>query len=164
MTNGAICIRAGSGVIFNNTGSTEFFAMMEEDSGYPALYQVGRGQNQTLVPAYVWGNTLPPALNAGGLCSNATANMVQLDRDVYIPTSGTSLPGSCNVGQGFWKTDAGGNWDTTNGTANDGALYKCTSTNQWSLYYTPYTYPHPLQTGSTPTDIPPTAPTNLVIR
>jgi hypothetical protein len=161
-TNGAICIRAGSGVVFNNTGSMEFFAMLEEDSGYPALYQVGRGQNQTLYPAYVWGNPRSPSLNQGGLCSNAASNMVQLNRDVYIPTSGTALPATCAVGQGFWKTDAGGNWDTTNGTANDGALYKCTSANQWQLYYTPYTYPHPLQSGGS-SAIPPAAPTNLSI-
>ena len=149
-TNAAICIRAGSGIAFNNIGSTEFFAMLEEDSGYPALYQVGRGQNQALYPAYVWGNTATPFLNAGGFCSNAAANMVQLNRDVYYPSSGTTLPGTCTVGQGYWKTDAGGNWDTTNGTANDGALYKCTSANYWELYYTPYTYPHPLQLGTGP--------------
>ena len=83
----AICIRAGSGIIFNNTGSTEFFTMLEEDSGYPALWQVGRGQSQILYPAYVWGNTATPSMNQGGVCSNATANMVQLNRDVYIPST-----------------------------------------------------------------------------
>jgi len=30
-----------------------------------------------------------------------------------------------------------------------GTLYKCTSTNKWEPYYTPYTYPHPLR-GVTP--------------
>jgi hypothetical protein len=163
LTNGGICIRAGSGVIFNNTGSTAYFVMLEEDSGYPALYQVGRGQNQILFPAYVWGNTLPPGLNQGGMCSNASPNMVQLNRDVYIPSSGTTLPATCSVGQGFWKTDEGGDWDTTNGTAQDGALYKCTSTNSWTLYYTPYTYPHPLQQGGGPGLTSPAAPTNLKI-
>jgi hypothetical protein len=156
--NGAVCIRAGSGVVFNNTGSIQFFTMLEEDSGYPALYQVGRGQNQVLYPAYVWGNTIGPSLNQGGVCSNASPNMVQLNRDVYIPSRGTALPATCSVGQGFWKTDAGGNWDTTNATAADGALYKCTSVNQWSLYYTPYTYPHPLQGSNAE---PPSSPTNL---
>jgi hypothetical protein len=29
-----------------------------------------------------------------------------------------------------------------------GVLYKCTAPNTWTLYYTPYTYPHPLQTSS----------------
>jgi len=162
-TNGAICIRAGSGIVFNNTGSMQFFAMLEEDPGYPALYQVGRGQNQTLYPAYVWGNTIAPSLNQGGLCSNAAANMVQLNRDVYVPSSGTTLPTTCSIGQGYWKTDAGGNWDTTNATADDGALYKCTSTNHWDLYYTPYTYPHPLQAG-VDSGVSPAPPANLDIR
>lgn len=56
----------------------------------------------------------------------------------------TQLPASCTVGVAFWVTDRGGNWNTVAGGANDGALYKCTSTNTWTLYYTPYTYPHPL--------------------
>jgi hypothetical protein len=31
-------------------------------------------------------------------------------------------------------------------TPISGALYKCTATNTWTSYYTPYTYPHPLVT------------------
>jgi len=141
----AICIRAGSGIVFNNVGPTQFFAMLEEDPGYPAAWQVGRGRDQTLTPAYAWANTATPSLNVGGLCSRATADMVQLGRDVFYPTSGTSLPGSCADGQGFWKTDAGGDWDTSNAAANDGALYKCNAAGAWESYYTPYVYPHPLQ-------------------
>ena len=57
-------IRAGSGVIFNNRktgyfntrGGTPPIVLREEDPGYPALYQVGRGKNQALDPAYMWGN------------------------------------------------------------------------------------------------------------
>ena len=150
-----LCLRAGSGVIFGNTrndGGTIYFT--EEDSGYPAPYQVGRGQSQILYPAYVWDSGVDPWLhfNQAG-CAAPAANMVLLDRDVYKPSSGTSLPGTCTTGQGYWKTDEGGNWDTTNGTANDGMLYKCTATNTWTAYYTPYTYPHPL-TSSTRMKIP----------
>ena len=28
-----------------------------------------------------------------------------------------------------------------------GELFKCTATNTWTIYYTPYTYPHPLDSG-----------------
>lgn len=62
-----------------------------------------------------------------------------------------NIPATCTVGAGYWATDKGGNWDTTNGTANDGALYRCTATNTWTLYYTPLTYPHPLQGIAAPT-------------
>lgn len=33
------------------------------------------------------------------------------------------------------------------GVAGDYVLYGCSATNTWTLYYTPYTYPHPLTTG-----------------
>jgi len=102
--------------------------------------------------------------------------MVAFNRDVYRDVGascpaggncvsgvgiGTVLPASCTTNTAFWKTDAGGNWDTTHGGANDGALYKCMSPNTWTLYYVPYTYPHPLQGGSTPGT--PAAPSALRI-
>jgi len=144
--NGIICLRAGSGIVFGNT-NIYGFVMVEEDSGYPADYQIGRGQSQALYPAYAWDNEGNPGLNSGGTCSAAVANMVQLNRDVYYPTSGTSLPGSCSGESGYWKTDAGGNWDTTHGGANDGALYKCNGST-YDLYYTPLQYPHPARDES----------------
>lgn len=173
-----ISMRAGSGIVFNNTKSGSFLTgdvgMCEEDSGYPALYQIGRGQNQVLYPAYAWGNTIP--VNVDSCEAPEVPGMVQFNRDVYRDTgasctaggactsgigTGTALPTTCTTNTGFWKTDVGGNWDTTNGTSNDGALYKCTSTNTWTLYYTPLVYPHPLISGGTPSV--PSAPTNFRI-
>jgi hypothetical protein len=59
-------LRGGSGVIFNNhkagsNGAPGGIQLIEEDSGYPALYQIGRGINESYSPAYVWGNdsTIP---------------------------------------------------------------------------------------------------------
>ena len=53
----------------------------------------------------------------------------------------------------YWATDQG-SWNTSTSNPEgvqlngaDGVLYRCTSTNTWTLYYTPYTYPHPLQNG-----------------
>jgi hypothetical protein len=79
-------IRAGSGVIWNNhltgnwTGSPPAISLFEEDSGYPALYQIGRGINQALSPAYVWGNdsTIP--------VGSASSNVMQ-GRDFFVSTA-----------------------------------------------------------------------------
>lgn len=63
---------------------------------------------------------------------------------------GTTKPGTCTVGVAFWETsqscsnltDYAGASPTT---PISGTLYKCTATNTWTAYYTPYTYPHPLR-------------------
>src|SRR5262249_26514462 len=137
----AISNRAGSGIIWGNTTASSGLGigLCEEDSGYPASYQIGRGQNQNLTPAYVFGNT-NLSVDLNGCDAPEQANMVQANRDVYLDSgancvaggsctagigSGTILPATCTPGVGFWKADAGGNWDTTNATSNDGALYKC---------------------------------------
>lgn len=65
-------------------------------------------------------------------------------------------PAVCNKGVGYWATDKG-TWNTT---GDDGVLYKCTSTDTWTLYYEPYTYPHPLRNGQI---VRPNAPLNLQI-
>lgn len=54
-----------------------------------------------------------------------------------------SRPSSCTAGVGYWATDQG-NWNQS-GSGGQGELYTCTATNTWTLYYTPYTYPNPLQ-------------------
>lgn len=78
-----ITLRAGSGVVFNNrhvgtnavTGSIDLY---EEDTGYPALYQIGRGKNQVSDPAYVWGN------GADMSVGSQTPAMVQVNRDYFL--------------------------------------------------------------------------------
>jgi hypothetical protein len=86
-------------------------------------------------------------------------------------------PATCTTGVGYWVTnqscsDLIGLVGANPAQPIAGTLYKCTSTNNWTAYYTPYTYPHPLRTdcGNYPTlcdasgdSTPPAAPTGLSV-
>jgi len=62
-------------------------------------------------------------------------------------------PKNCREGVGYWVTDQlcskipSGSYGREPTTPISGILYRCTSTNTWTAYYTPYTYPHPLREG-----------------
>jgi hypothetical protein len=65
---------------------------------------------------------------------------------------GTTLPTNCTTGVGYFVTSQSCSTMTglvgayTFGRSHiQGTLYKCTATNTWTAYYTPYTYPHPLR-------------------
>jgi hypothetical protein len=91
------------------------------------------------------------------------------------PTTCATTTEAADAGRGgvmYWATDQG-SWNTSTSNpqgvqqnGNSGVLYMCTATNTWSVYYTPYTYPHPLQSGASPPGgggSVPTAPSNLRI-
>jgi hypothetical protein len=51
------------------------------------------------------------------------------------PTTCTTNTNESGGGVGYFATDQG----------PQGTLYRCSATNTWTVQYTPYTYPHPLQ-------------------
>lgn len=82
----AVSMRAGSGVVYNNEMAPGAdhevnYGFCEEDTGYPADYQIGRGLNQTSDPAYVWNNNEGAGVD---VCdAPEQTGMVQLNRDVF---------------------------------------------------------------------------------
>ncbi len=135
-------------------------------SGWPCTGQIGVGSftagKQDKVPAYLWNNVKGASVIPVYVRDGITQKLHILpDRDFYDystatgspQTTGTrvglyaNMPAACTAGVGYWATDKGGNWNTLNADANDGMLYKCTTQgNAWAPHYTPYTYPHPLNT------------------
>lgn len=75
-------------------------------------------------------------------------------------TSGTGYgtlanrPTTCTPTVGYWATDTG-TWNTYN--SQQGTLYLCETTNTWTAAYTPYTYPHPLDSAGATTPTHPSA-------
>jgi hypothetical protein len=67
-----------------------------------------------------------------------------------------ALPATCTSGVGYWATNqSAANLTDYTGvnptTPISGTLYRCTATNTWTDYYTPYTYPHPLRSTAVST-------------
>ena len=63
------------------------------------------------------------------------------------PSTCSTNPNEAGGGVGYWATDVG-EWNERSG-GPDGQLYRCSATNTWVLHYTPFAYPHPLQSGAT---------------
>lgn len=98
--------------------------------------------------------------------SNGTPHAQTSPTSPFNGTSGVGFgtlarrPTSCTSQVGYFATDQG-NWNESGNSFGQGQLYVCTATNTWTLYYTPYTYPHPLVTGTLTGSNSPTPPTSL---
>jgi hypothetical protein len=135
----------------------------------PVLQSTGSAGpvNEALDPDYEVDDVMPSGSSYPPMAA-VEGNLIA-NRDFYIeatnqaaqtsstsPFNGTSgtghgtmanRPTSCTTGVGYWATDQG-TWNTS-GSGPQGELFVCTSTNNWTLYYTPYCYPHPLIAGGT---------------
>lgn len=103
------------------------------------------------VNCFGFGTTCTSGIGVGAL-----ANRPNTCTPIADPIIGTT-----STGPYYWATDDG-EWNSTH-AGNDGRMYKCALTNTWVIYYTPYTYPHPLVAPSSGDITPPSAPTNLRI-
>ena len=160
-------------------------------NGWPCRDQVGRGKDLSLwttenpnpeqasQPAYIWSN-IQNGANIPVYIHNNNEAWIQPDRDYYEHddsfdgTSGVGCgtlanrPATCTTGVGYWATDQSCT-DLTGMVGKDpetpieGTLYKCTATDTWTSYYTPYTYPHPLRTEASDI-VAPAAPSGLAVQ
>jgi hypothetical protein len=116
--------------------------------------------HQLLEPTYLWNNTFGAATEISIRDTATTLNVdIFADNPSFNGTTGTGFgllsarPTTCTAGPGgTYYTSPTGSYGVayfaTDANGGNGELYVCTAKNVWTGIYQPYTYPHPLVSGS----------------
>lgn len=130
--------------------------------------------NQYLEPTYMFANNYGTLGNAVNIHDTSSTN----NRDYYYDcgplnsscssfngTKGTgsgllsARPSTCTAGPGgTYGASPTGSYGVGYFGTDTNTLYVCTATNTWTSIYQPYTYPHPLVSGSTQVPAPTFSP------
>ncbi|MCK4421312.1 T9SS type A sorting domain-containing protein [candidate division WOR-3 bacterium] len=159
--------RGGKALIFNNKVVTTLTCGAKAREEYDDfLNPTTNPQPQHVSDSYYWNNRYGSNLvtayvqNSPGVAYPLTENVDFYNQNDYFNgTTGVGCgtlanrPGICTPGVAYWATDqscsevSDDNAGAHPTTPISGTLYKCTVTNTWIPYYTPFTYPHPLRTN-----------------
>jgi hypothetical protein len=143
--------RGGKMIFANNVITGSGYLEMTEYQGWSYCTSAPYPKPQQANNSFYWNNGAPiPSLYcpSGGCtsCNQYDVTFIKPNRDYWLPASGPESfrPGACASNTFYASTDTG-------------VIFKCSPANNWTTYYRPYTYPHPL-TGTAGA---PSSPTNL---
>jgi hypothetical protein len=162
--------RGGWGLFFDNvlTGSggnsIQLYGMSTPGSCPSDINPTPTNYNPVVNNTYFWNNTkngtnvTASALSSGlpiqcSVAENANwwnynTSCTGLSCSAGIGEGTTAPTGSCTPGVGYWVASTP-TATTSSAVIQNAALYKCSASGTWARYYAPYTYPHPLRTGTT---------------